>query len=249
MGLTISIGAVRAGGELDNLDALVEAADRCLYVAKRHGRDRVSLVPDLVVDDRRVNESEAVQVARALAVTAGLREGVTEAHAEQVASLGDADGRADGLGAGVIERCILGGWLHDVGKVAIPERILGKPGPLDADEWAVMRTHPVVGEDIVRRVGALREGAAAVRHHHERFDGTGYPDRLAGAAIPIEARIVAAADAYAAMTHDRVYSAARTPAEAGAELRRSAGSHLDPGVVDALLEVLGLGELPALRVA
>ena len=249
VGLTISIGAARAGDGRDNLDALVEAADRCLYVAKRRGRDRVSLVPDLVVDDERVDESDAVQAARALAVTAGLREGVTEVHAEQVASLATQTAEQMGLGAGAVERCILGGWLHDVGKVAIPERILGKPGPLDDDEWVVMRTHPVVGEDIVRRVGALREGAAAVRHHHERFDGTGYPDRLAGAAIPIEARIVAAADAYAAMTHNRVYSAARTPVEAACELRRSAGSHLDPGVVDALLAVLGLGEQPVLRVA
>jgi HD-GYP domain-containing protein (c-di-GMP phosphodiesterase class II) len=153
------------------------------------------------------------------------------------------------LAAGVVERCTLGGWLHDVGKVAIPESILIKPGPLDDDEWTVMRTHPVVGEDIVRQLAALREAAAAVRHHHERVDGTGYPDRLAGVAIPIEARIVAAADAYAAMTSDRVYSAARTPQEAAAELRRSAGSHLDPGVVAALLDVLGLDELPALRVA
>jgi HD-GYP domain-containing protein (c-di-GMP phosphodiesterase class II) len=113
----------------------------------------------------------------------------------------------------------------------------------------VMRTHPVVGEDIVRRLGALRSAAAAVRHHHERFDGAGYPDGLLGVAIPIEARIVAAADAYAAMTSDRVYSAARTPEAAAGELRRSAGSHLDPGVVAALLAVLGLGERPALRVA
>jgi HD-GYP domain-containing protein (c-di-GMP phosphodiesterase class II) len=190
-----------------------------------------------------------VQMARVLAVTAGLREGVTEAHAEQVAALATQTAEYMALAVGVIERCTLGGWLHDVGKVAIPERILGKPGPLDDAEWTVMRTHPVVGEDIVRRLGALRSAAAAVRHHHERFDGAGYPDGLVGVAIPIEARIVAAADAYAAMTSDRVYSAARTPAEAAAELRRSAGSHLDPGVVAALLDVLGLGERPALRVA
>ena len=99
------------------------------------------------------------------------------------------------------------------------------------------------------RVGALREAAAAVRHHHERYDGTGYPDRLAGAAIPIEARIVAAADAYVAMTTDRVYSAARTPQEAAAELRRSGGTHLDPAVVAALLDVLGLGERPPCALA
>ena len=106
--LTISIGAARAGGELDSLDALVEAADRCLYVAKRRGRDRVSLVPDLVVTDPPAHESEAVQLARVLAITAGLREGMTEAHAEQVAALATQTAEQMGLGAGVIERCTSG---------------------------------------------------------------------------------------------------------------------------------------------
>ncbi len=112
-----------------------------------------------------------------------------------------------------------------------------------------MRTHSVVGEEIVRRAAALREVGAAVRHHHERYGGGGYPDGLVGAAIPIEARIVGAADAYAAITADRVYCAARSPEEAAAELRRSAGSHLDPAVVDALLDVLGLAARPALKAA
>jgi HD-GYP domain-containing protein (c-di-GMP phosphodiesterase class II) len=112
-----------------------------------------------------------------------------------------------------------------------------------------MQTHPVIGEGIVRNVDALREAAAAVRHHHERYDGTGYPDRLAGSAIPIEARILAAVDAYAAMTADRPYSAALTPAEAAAELQRVVRTQLDPRVVLALLAVLGLAMRPALRVA
>jgi HD-GYP domain-containing protein (c-di-GMP phosphodiesterase class II) len=149
-----------------------------------------------------------------------------------------------GLPLGVVERCTLGGWLHDVGKAAVPPAILNKPGALDDAEWELIRTHPAAGEGVVREVGALRESAAAVRHHHERYDGTGYPDRLAGSAIPIEARIVAAADAYVAITSDRVYSAARTPEEAAAELRRSGGTHLDPAVVAALLDVLGLGDRP-----
>ena len=105
-----------------------------------------------------------------------------------------------------------------------------------------MRTHPGIGADIVQRVPALRHVAPAVRHHHERYSGNGYPDDLTGQAIPIEARIVAAADAYAAMTADRPYSAARTPRQAAAELGRSAGSHLDPTVVEALLAVLGLAD-------
>ena len=103
-----------------------------------------------------------------------------------------------------------------------------------------MKTHPVNGDAIVRRVAGLQDAAPAVRHHHERYGGCGYPDGLAGEAIPIEARIVCAADAYSAMTTNRPYSAARSPLEAAAELRRSAGAHFDPRVVDALLAVLGL---------
>jgi HD-GYP domain-containing protein (c-di-GMP phosphodiesterase class II) len=105
-----------------------------------------------------------------------------------------------------------------------------------------MRTHSAVGADIVHRIPALRQVAPAVRHHHERYSGDGYPDGLAGHAIPIEARIIAAADAYATMTADRPYSPARTEQQATAELRRSAGTHFDPAVVDTLITVLGLDD-------
>jgi diguanylate cyclase (GGDEF)-like protein/PAS domain S-box-containing protein len=246
--LTASLGAVRAGGELDSLDALVEAADRCLYVAKRRGRNCVSLVQQLE-HSVPADEPEAVCMARALAAAACARVGAPMIHAEQVSVLATLTAERLGLPVGIALRCRLGGWLHDVGKVAIPQQILDKPEPLEPADWTLMRTHPAVGENMVRGVGALREAAAAVRHHHERYDGEGYPDRLAGAAIPIEARVVAAADAYAAMTADRPYSAARTPAEAALELRRSAGTHLDPDVVEALLAVLDLAAAPRRRAA
>jgi HD-GYP domain-containing protein (c-di-GMP phosphodiesterase class II) len=200
----------------------------------------VSLVHDAIALDAPQSESEAVAVARALALVSGARGGAFEDHAEQVAELAARTAERMALPDGMVVRCRLAGWVHDVGKIAVPERILAKPGPLDEGEWAVIRAHPVVGEDIVGRVGLLREAAAAVRHHHERYDGTGYPDRLAGDSIPVEARIVAAADAYVAMTADRPHSAARTPQEAAIELRRCAGSQLDPRVVFALLAVLGL---------
>ncbi len=247
--LTISIGAARAGAQLATLDALVESADRCLYTAKRDGRNRVSLVPEPVASDAPQDEPDSVGVARALALASGVRGGPPEAHAEHVAALAARTAEHMTLPDGLVLNCRLGGWLHDVGKVAIPEWILAKPGPLDDDEWALIRTHPVVGEEMVRGVTALRAACAAVRHHHERYDGTGYPDGLTGESIPVEARIVAAADAYSAMTTERPYSAARTPAEAAIELRRSAGSHLDPRVVTALLAVLDLTARPVLRVA
>jgi PAS domain S-box-containing protein len=247
--LTISVGAARAGRDLNSLDALVEAADRCLYAAKRHGRNRVSLAPHVVAADVPSGEPAAVAIAQALACAAALRERVPEAHADHVADLAMRTAERMALPATVVLRSRLGGWLHDVGKAAVPAHVLDKPGPLDEGEWRVMRTHPAVGEAIVRRVPALRDAAAAVRHHHERYDGRGYPDGLAGAAIPIEARIVAAADAYAAMTAERAYSAARTPEEAAAELRRSAGSHLDPAVVAALLAVLDVRARTTLKVA
>jgi diguanylate cyclase (GGDEF)-like protein len=246
--LTVSMGGVRADADVDNLDALVDAADRCLYDAKRHGRNRVSLVPHAETIDT-VGEPESVAVARALAVVAGSQEGAPAGHAEQVSALSARTAERLGLSADVVLRCRIGGWLHDVGKAAIPQAILAKPGPLDAEEWTVMRTHPAIGESIVRDIAALREAAPAVRHHHERFDGAGYPDGLAGTTIPIEARIVAATDAYSAIIGRRVYSAARSPEDAAQELRRSAGTHFDPAVVEALLGVLELSAESDARVA
>ena len=240
--LTISVGCALASEKAQTLDALLETADRCLYAAKHEGRNRVSVVPAAGGAGASRAESEALGLARALAYASSIREGVPEEHAEQVAGLAARTAEQLGLPLRTVERCRLGGWLHDVGKLAISEQILMKPGPLDDAEWARMRTHPAVGAAVVGRVAALRHAAPGVRHHHERFAGGGYPDDLAGTAIPIEARIIAAADAYAAMTATRPYSAARTPRESAAELRRSAGSHFDPAVVDALLAVLGLDD-------
>jgi two-component system, cell cycle response regulator len=130
--------------------------------------------------------------------------------------------------------------LHDLGKLAIPDEILYKPGPLTDSEWQFMRQHPIIGERILNADPALRPVARLVRASHERWDGGGYPDGLAGAAIPLGARIIAACDAYEAMTSTRVYQAARTKDEAIAELQRNAGSQFDPAVVAALSRHLTL---------
>jgi HD-GYP domain-containing protein (c-di-GMP phosphodiesterase class II) len=132
--------------------------------------------------------------------------------------------------------------LHDVGKIRIPGSIINKPGPLDAEERALMETHTVIGEEMLERVGGmLGHVGHLVRSCHERWDGNGYPDRLAGEDIPRVARIVCACDAFSAMTTDRPYRAARTLEEALAELEKCAGTHFDPLVVDSLLRVNGAG--------
>jgi diguanylate cyclase (GGDEF)-like protein len=133
--------------------------------------------------------------------------------------------------------------LHDIGKVAIPDAILRKPGPLDDDEWAFIRRHPVIGERILAGAPALAPVAELVRASHERYDGAGYPDGLAGAAIPLGGRIVAVCDAFHAMLADRPYSPPRTVDDALAELRRCAGEQFDPAVVDAFAAVLVAGRL------
>jgi diguanylate cyclase (GGDEF)-like protein/putative nucleotidyltransferase with HDIG domain len=236
--VTSSAGGALAQPGLWSVEALIDAADRALYSAKRRGRDQTRLFGELTVEDLVAEEPEAIRLAQALALSAGAREGITENHCAQVADLAASIAVAVGLPEVTVMRCRLAGWLHDLGKIAIPDAILTKAGPLDDAEWTVMRTHAEIGESILRRIAGLSDAAAAVRHHHERFDGSGYPDGLAGDDIPMEARIVACADTYSAITVDRVYRSARPPDEAITELRACAGTQLDPRVVDAAISVL-----------
>jgi len=127
--------------------------------------------------------------------------------------------------------------LHDIGKVGIPDDILRRPGPLNNSEWALIQRHPDVGADIVIMVSNLSQVAELIRTHHERFDGKGYPRSLRGSQIPLGGRILAVADAYTAMTDGRVYRAPVSHADAIAELKRCAGTHFDPRVVDAFISL------------
>ena len=129
--------------------------------------------------------------------------------------------------------------LHDLGKLGVPRTLLLKPGPLTPTEEEVMRQHPVIGERILREFDEMTQVATAVRHEHERWDGAGYPDGLAGEQIPLASRIVLACDAWHAMTSDRPYRRAMASSEAVRELHRCAGSQFDPRVTQALLEELG----------
>jgi len=131
-----------------------------------------------------------------------------------------------------------GFFLHDIGKVGIPEQILSKRGPLSAEEWTVMRTHPVIGAQIVAPISFLRGAVDLVRHHHERFDGTGYPDGLRGEEIPLTARVFAVADSFDAMTSDRPYRGAMGVERALVEIEGGAGTQFDPDMVRVFVQMM-----------
>jgi HD-GYP domain-containing protein (c-di-GMP phosphodiesterase class II) len=159
-------------------------------------------------------------------------------HLRGVAELALDVGHELGMATEQLDELSRAAELHDIGKVAIPDAILSKPGPLDAGEWAFMRRHTVIGERILGAAPALRPVARLVRASHERWDGDGYPDGLRNVEIPLGARIVAVCDAYHAMTSERPYRDAVTPAEALAELRECAGTQFDPDVVEAFGRLL-----------
>ncbi len=146
--------------------------------------------------------------------------------------------QAMGLSAGTTDIVVKAGVLHDIGKIGTPDAILFKAGPLDAGEWAIMQKHAEFGADILAELPALAAYAPIVRAHHERWDGKGYPNRLAGEEIPFEARVVAVADAFHAMISNRPYRPAIAQREAMEILRAGRGTQWDPEVVDAMLTVL-----------
>jgi two-component system, cell cycle response regulator len=216
-----SFGTVEVPTEATDADTAMLLADTRMYDHK---------------DDRRpnaANESQGV-LLRALAE----RNNELGEHHNVVADLTEAVARELGLPAEQVVPIRRAAELHDVGKLAIPDAILNKPGPLSDEEWVFMRGHTIVGERIVASATSLRAVAPVVRASHERWDGGGYPDQLAGTEIPLGARIIAVCDAYDAMVTTRAYRAARTSAQAIAELRRCAGTQFDPEIVDAFERVL-----------
>jgi HD-GYP domain-containing protein (c-di-GMP phosphodiesterase class II) len=159
-------------------------------------------------------------------------------HVHDVAGLASASAALFSLPLDERERIRQAAELHDVGKVAIPDEILNKPAPLDESEWEFMHQHTLIGERIVAAAPDLRPAAVLVRSSHENFDGSGYPDRLAGERIPLGSRIIAVCDAFDAMTSNRPYRQAMHADLAIAELRRCAGSQFDPVVVERFIEAL-----------
>ncbi len=177
------------------------------------------------------------------------REPELRAHVADVSSLAGRVGERLGLAPDELEELRLAAELHDVGKLAVPDVVLQKRGPLDPTEWGFIHSHTLIGQRILGAAAALRPIGAVVRSTHENWDGTGYPDGLAGEAIPLAARIIAVCDAYSAITSDRPYRDARTPAEAVAELRSCSGRQFDPQVVELFCTVLADEDEPATTLA
>jgi len=200
-------------------------------------------VPD-PADDRR---DEAFEELLDLSRTVDGRENLDLRHSRAIAALSRNLARALGLDEDGVRRAYLAGMFHDLGKIELPEKLLRKPGPLDQREWARMAGHAELGANLVDRIGGMSDVAEIVASHHERWDGVGYPNRIAGEAIPVEARIVAASDAFVTMTSERPFRNAMPMATVLRELIRSAGTGYDPTVVGALLELaverrLGFGD-------
>jgi HD-GYP domain-containing protein (c-di-GMP phosphodiesterase class II) len=177
-------------------------------------------------------------VIAALASALEERDRYTGEHSESVVDLTARVGEGLALGGEEISRIRTAALLHDIGKVGVPDEILHKPGPLNDQEWEIMRQHPVIGERILRAIPGMGDVARIVRHEHERWDGKGYPDCLRGAEIPVGSRIILACDAYHAMVSDRPYRKAMEHTDAIAELSGNAGAQFDPEVVEALVGYL-----------
>ena len=221
--VTSTYGAAAIPAETSEAAAALGLADSRLYAHK----------------DRRQRSSAGNQTSAALLQALQEREPELRAHLEEVARLAVRVGRSLGLAAHELEDLARAAHLHDVGKVAVPDAILQKPGDLDAVEWQLMRQHTIAGERILNAAPSLSHVARLVRSSHERFDGTGYPDRIAGDEIPLGARIITACDAYHSMTSERAYGTMVSREEAIAELRRCAGRQFDPHVVDQIAVLLG----------
>jgi HD-GYP domain-containing protein (c-di-GMP phosphodiesterase class II) len=166
----------------------------------------------------------------------------TRGHSERVGACSRRLGQALGLPPEEIETVTQAGLLHDIGKIGVPEAVLRKRAGLAADEWALMRQHPIIGAQIVAPFEFFAGGALVIRHHHERWNGTGYPDGLAATAIPLGARVVAVADVFDALTSDRPYRAALSRDAALAYVAAEAGHTLDADVVAALLGLARVGD-------
>ena len=243
--VTVSAGIATYPAHGVGRDELIRLADSALYWAKERGKNRVRLYrPDVVelAELKRLaagpDRAARYRAAASLAKAVDARDAYTGSHSQRVSELAARIAIQLGADAELVELTRLAASLHDLGKLAVPEEILRKPGPLTDPERMVLERHPQIGFRMLESLG-VDPVAEWVLHHHERWDGTGYPDGLHGDSIPLGARIIFVADAYDAMTSERVYQRRLSNTEALRELNRCAGTQFDPEVVAAFAADLG----------
>jgi diguanylate cyclase (GGDEF)-like protein/putative nucleotidyltransferase with HDIG domain len=244
--LTISFGVASYPAHGDSYMGLLGAADDALYAAKELGRDRTVIYSREVVgilaplDHESEPRNEHLATVLALAEALDFRDRTTARHSHTVGRYAELIARELGLPRHAVERLRLAGMLHDVGQIAVSNVLLSKPEPLTDEEWVEIRRHAEIGARILANA-SLADIGEWVLAHHERLDGDGFPFGITSGSIPLEARILAVADAYEAMTSGRPYRVAKTHEDARAELRRHAGTQFDPAVVEAFLQALESG--------
>jgi HD-GYP domain-containing protein (c-di-GMP phosphodiesterase class II) len=241
--LTISFGISTHPLHGQSADGLLRTADQALYAAKRLGRNRSVIssaeVPGILAHGARRADSEThVELAALvnLAEALDVRDSGSATHCQRVGRFAELTARELGLPPEAVERIRLAGILHDVGLVAMPDAVVAKQGPLTDEEWAWVRAHPAIGARLVETT-EYDDIRSWILFHHERPDGNGYPEGRRED-VPLEAAIIAVADAYEAMTSDRPYRSALAPEQASDELRREAGRQFHPDVVEALLRAV-----------
>lgn len=250
--VTISIGVAGGTGSQLQLDMVVDRADAAMFAAKSLGRNRTyqfreqdddapvrraPISPDHHDQAAAIGRWASDTATQALASVLAPQPHHRGRPSDMIAALATGMALEMGLSVEEIERIRIASLLHDLGKIAIPDDILDKPSSLTDEEWRTIGQHPRIGQVILERASSLRDAIPVVLHHHERFNGGGYPHGLRGSEIPLGARIVAVADAYHAMVHDRPYSTAIAHADALRELRANAGTQFDPEVVDAFCSI------------
>jgi len=254
--ITVSLGLASWPGDGVTPDEILNAADRALYYAKRTGGNRTCVVSKMLPSPAETvapgagAEKEALSTIYALAATIEARDSYTYGHSRKVATYAVALTEALGSPSEEVAIISAAALLHDIGKVGIPDEVLNKADKLDDQEWELIKSHPKLSATIVGHVPSLTPCLPAILHHQERWDGTGYPSGLKGESIPLEARILAIADAFDAMTSPRPYRGPMSCREALEELKRCSGGQFDPKLVKAFLpitlatapEELGVGE-------
>jgi len=238
--ITVSVGIACYPLQAKNAADLVRLADEAMYKVKRTTKNRVEVYSS-VLEELSLQEKEGESFLHNLEVmlrVLKIKDPYTYYHSEKVSLLANKLAREALLEDRKVIQVTIAALLHDLGKLEIPTELLNKPGPLSDDEWQTVRRHPELGMDVIKQIKPFEELATIVLHHHERYDGRGYPNGLAGEAIPLEARIIAIADAYDAMTTYRTYRPGRSSDAALFEIEREAGFQFDPDLVRLFCKIL-----------